>query len=60
LVDNISKIESRNAITANQVLYLRATIANILVTWITDPSDRERAVKELTTRMPDGMKQIGV
>ena len=44
MVDKISQIESRNTITASQVLYLRARIADLLVKWIPDPDDRDRAI----------------
>lgn len=54
LVDKISRIETRNTITANQVLYLRATIADILTRHITDPRDRELALQDLVARMPGG------
>jgi hypothetical protein len=51
LVDKISRINSRNTLTSAQVLYLRATVADILVKYIRDPIDRESAVKELTSRV---------
>lgn len=52
LVDKISRIENRNTITAAEVAYLRIIMADILVKWISDPRDREMAVKELMSRMP--------
>jgi hypothetical protein len=51
LVEKISRINSRNTLTSAQVLYLRATVADILVKYIRDPNDREQAVKELTSRV---------
>jgi len=51
LVEKISRTDSRNTLTAAQVLYLRATVADILMKYIKDPADRERAAKELATRM---------
>lgn len=51
LVEKISKINSRNTLTSAQVLYLRATVADILVKFIRDPNEREMAVKELTSRV---------
>ena len=54
LVDKISKIQSRNNITAAQVMYLRAVVADILAKYLTDPDYRERAVKELMARVEGG------
>lgn len=54
LVDKISRIESRNTITAAQVLYLRARMADILVKYIPDPDRREHAIQELAHSMPGG------
>jgi len=51
LVDKMSKIESRNTLTTAQVLYLRATIVDLFLKYIKDPDERERAVRELATRM---------
>lgn len=51
LVDKASRMENRNTLTAAQVLYLRATVADILMKYIKDPSDRDRAAKELAMRM---------
>jgi hypothetical protein len=51
LVEKISKIDSRDALTAAQVLYLRATVADIMMKYITDPITRERAAKELASRL---------
>jgi hypothetical protein len=51
LVDKMSKVENRNTLTIAQVMYLRATIVDIFMKYIEDPSMRERAVKELAMRM---------
>jgi len=51
LVEKMSRIESRNALTAAQVLYLRATVADILMKYIPDPAERTRAAKELASRL---------
>lgn len=53
VADKISKMESRNAITINQILYLRARIADILVKWIKDPDDIDFAIADLATAIPD-------
>lgn len=58
LVDKISKIDNRNTLTAAQVLYLRATVADIIMRFIPDPGMRDRAVKELASRI--GGESIGV
>jgi hypothetical protein len=51
LVDKISRIQSRNTLTSAQVLYIRATVADILVKYLKDPTQRELAVKELMSRV---------
>lgn len=51
VVEKISKIENRNTLTTAQVLYLRATVADILMKYLPDPELRERAAKELAARM---------
>lgn len=51
LVDRISKIESRNAITVSQVMYLRATVADILMKYIDDPFKQRQAAQELVQRV---------
>jgi len=51
LVEKISKIENRNTLTAAQVLYLRATVADLLMKYIQDPAVRMRAAQELQSRM---------
>lgn len=51
LVEKISRVESRNTLTAAQVLYLRATMIDVLMKYLPDPDTRERVVKELAIRM---------
>ena len=51
LVDKVSRIEARNTLTAAQVLYLRATMVDILMKYLPDPDVRERVVKEIASRM---------
>jgi hypothetical protein len=51
LVDKVSRIDSRNTLTAAQVLYLRATMIDILMKYVPEPDMRERVVKELAARM---------
>lgn len=51
LVDRISKQDSRNSLTAAQVLYLRVAMVDILMKYLPDPEVRERAVRELATRL---------
>lgn len=52
LVDKISRIEARNTISAGQVVYLRATMADLLMRWVPDPNQRALAIKDLISRMP--------
>ena len=54
LIDKISKIESRNTITANQVVYLKISVADILMKYLKDPETRERALADLSARIPGG------
>lgn len=51
LVDNISKIDNRNALTAAQVLYLRSCVADLLMKYLSDPLVREKAARELAARL---------
>lgn len=51
LVDKVAKIDNRNSLTAAQVMYLRATVADLLMKYISDPDQRERAARELASRM---------
>lgn len=53
-IEAISKIQSRDALTAAHVLYLRATVADILIQYIDDPKKREMAVRTLVTRVAGG------
>lgn len=51
LVDKISKIENRNAITTAQVLYLKAAIAEILIKYLPEQDYRENAMRELQLKL---------
>jgi len=51
LVEKISKVDSRNTLTAAQVMYLRATITDIMLKYLPDIGVRERAVRELAARL---------
>lgn len=55
LTERMSRVENRNTLTAAQVLYLRATVADLLMKYIPDPFERERAAKELASRMGGDM-----
>lgn len=55
VVEKISKIDNRNTLTTAQVLYLRATVADLLMKYIKDPDLRERAARELAARMGGDM-----
>jgi hypothetical protein len=57
LAEKMSRIENRNTLTAAQVLYLRATVADLLMKYIQDPYDRDRAAKELASRMGGDVNQ---
>jgi hypothetical protein len=59
LVDKISRIESRNALTMSQLLYFRAVIADILAKYIENPSQLEMAGKELVQRV-GGNKEYAI
>jgi hypothetical protein len=48
-------VENRNTLTAAQVLYLRATVADIIMKYLPDPFERERAAKEIANRMGGDM-----
>jgi len=60
LVEKISKINSRNTLTAAQALYIKAIVADILIKYLKDPDDRERAVRELTSRFGGGESIPGI
>jgi hypothetical protein len=51
LVEKISKMETRNTMTAAQVMYLRATVLDLLMKYIPDANMRETAARELAMRM---------
>lgn len=60
LVDNISRIDNRNAITAAQVIYLKATVADLLLKYISDPREQESAVQELQARLGGDTQTVEV
>jgi len=51
LVEKISRVETRNQLTAAEVLFIRATMVDMFMKYIPDPHDRERAVRELASRL---------
>lgn len=51
LVEKVSRIDNRNTLTAAQVLYLRATIVDIMMKYLPDPDTRERVAVELAQRL---------
>lgn len=51
LVEKITRVDSRNTLTNAQILYVRATLVDILMKYITDPADRDRVLKDLAARM---------
>lgn len=51
LIEKISRVETRNTLTAAQVLYLRATVADLFMKYIPEPMMREKAAKELAARI---------
>lgn len=51
LVDKISRIETRNALTLSQIMYFRAVVADILFKYIKDPTISEMAAAELVQRV---------
>jgi len=51
MVDKSSQIETRSALTASQVLYIQATMADLLNSYITDPTIREDALAHLVDRL---------
>ena len=60
LVDKISTIESRNALTISQIMYFRATVADILMKYIKDPKMQELAAKELVQRVGASKEYVRV
>lgn len=57
-LDKVSKIESRNAITINQVIYLRARIAYLFTKYIPDLDEREKALADLMSSIAGGDANI--
>jgi hypothetical protein len=51
LVEKISKVDARNSLTAAQILYIRAILVDMFMKYIPDADDRERAIRELASRM---------
>jgi hypothetical protein len=51
LVEKITQADSRNTLTAAQVVFFKTVVADILIKHLSEPADRERAVKELTSRL---------
>ena len=51
LVEKISKVDSRNSLTAAQVLYIRAILVDMFLKYIPDADMREQAIRELASRM---------
>lgn len=51
LVEKITKVDNRNSLTAAQVMYIRATMVDLIMKYIDDPASREQFVKELAVRM---------
>lgn len=60
LVDKVSRVEARQTITTTQVLYLRACIADLMAKYITEPNQRNEALKELTSRIGGGNLELAV
>ena len=51
LVEKITKVDARNSLTAAQVLYIRACMVDIFMKYIPEADMRERAIRELASRM---------
>lgn len=51
LVEKISRTDSRNTLTAQQVLYFKAVIVDIFLKYVADPNIRARAVQEMSSRL---------
>jgi hypothetical protein len=51
LVEKISRTDSRNTLTAAQVMYFRAVIVSIILKYVPDPASRDRVVKELAQQL---------
>lgn len=60
-VERINVIDSRNALTASQVLYIQAAIAELFTKYILEPDRRERAVMELASMLgTDNIDYAGI
>lgn len=55
LVDKITRIEARSTLTAAQILYIRATMVDLIMKYIVDPDDRDRFLREMANRMGGDM-----
>ena len=68
LVERISRVDNRNALTAAEVLFIKATMVDLFMKYIPDPVAREQAAKELANRIggnvdakiyPNEIKRLG-
>jgi len=68
LVERISRVDNRNALTAAEVLFIKATMVDLFMKYIPDPTAREQAAKELASRIggdvdakiyPNEIKRLG-
>lgn len=51
LAERVASIDQKYALTAGQVKYLQLVVIDVITKYITDPADKERAAKELASRM---------
>jgi hypothetical protein len=58
LVEKISRTDSRNTLTAAQVLYFRVVMVDIILKYVPDPSLRDRVVKELSARLGGDVSEV--
>jgi hypothetical protein len=56
LVEKISRVDNRNALTAAEVLYMRAVLVDVFMKYVPDPMLREKAVKEFADRLGGDVK----
>ncbi len=50
-IERVTMIDQRNALTANQVLYLQIVVKDILTTYVEDPKKLQKAVTVLAERL---------
>ncbi len=50
-IERVTMIDQRNALTANQVLYLQIVVKDILTTYVEDPKKLQKAVTTLAERL---------